>query len=861
MNQSTGDSGNSFTGRRHSRKPRRAVLLADRFARRLITTSGIGGIVAVSLVGLFLVWVALPLLRPTHLAPEATGVVSGVNPAANAVAVRVDSYGTMSWSLLPDGTLVVQDLGSGAVLQRVPVVPGRTPTVASSGGDRLALGFADGSIVTAAIAYTTGYLADDDLPAELRGLPVGSNRPWGNGLATRTPEGQWRHQEVTLTCDPPVALGPSAIRLVDVTVTTNGMMVAALDSASTFHHRLVTWKRNLMTGETTARVRGGDVALGADAAPGFAALKLNDTGTFALLVGADGHVLTMADEGDGFAVAGRQELAPAPGVAVTSVALLAGKVSLAVGDAGGGVGIWFPVAGPDGRPGALACARRLVGNSSAVTAMAASERSRMLAVGHADGSLDVFSALSARRLGHVSSAVGAVRQLALSPRQDRVLALGDAGRGLWGLDAPHADVSLGLLLRPVWYEGYPKPAYVWQSSSSTDSAEPKLSLVPLVFGTLKATIYSMLFGLPIALLAAVYTSEFLPRQARARVKPVIEIMASLPSVVLGFLAALVVAPLVEAHVIGVMAVMMLGPFFVLLGAHLWQLLPRDLAPRLAPARPVVILLCLVGGAALAWRSGPLLEDMLFAGNLKAWLEGRVGTGAAGWLVLLLAPSSLFVAWLNVRHGEGLLRRRGSTWRHRELALLDLARFLLSALAAVGLALVIGWLADAAGWDPRGSVFGTYVQRNALVVGVAMGFAIIPLIYTISEDALVSVPDHLRAASLGAGASNWQTAVRVVIPPAMSGLFSAAMIGLGRAVGETMIVLMAAGNTPIMQWNIFNGFRTLSANLAVELPEAVQNSTHYRTLFLAALLLFAMTFVLNTVAEAVRLHFRRKTTRL
>jgi phosphate transport system permease protein len=84
-----------------------------------------------------------------------------------------------------------------------------------------------------------------------------------------------------------------------------------------------------------------------------------------------------------------------------------------------------------------------------------------------------------------------------------------------------------------------------------------------------------------------------------------------------------------------------------------------------------------------------------------------------------------------------------------------------------------------------------------------------------------------------------------------------MIGFGRAVGETMIVLMAAGNTPILEWNIFNGFRTLSANIAVELPEAVRNSTHYRTLFLAALVLFLMTFVLNTLAEIVRIRFRKK----
>ncbi len=154
-----------------------------------------------------------------------------------------------------------------------------------------------------------------------------------------------------------------------------------------------------------------------------------------------------------------------------------------------------------------------------------------------------------------------------------------------------------------------------------------------------------------------------------------------------------------------------------------------------------------------------------------------------------------------------------------------------------------------------------MQRNALVVGVVMGFAIIPIIYTISEDALSAVPEHLRAASLGAGATPWQTAVRVIVPPAISGLFSAMMIGLGRAVGETMIVLMAAGNTPVMEWNIFNGFRTLSANIAVELPEAVQNSTHYRTLFLAALTLFIMTFILNTAAEAVRLRFRKKSLEL
>jgi phosphate transport system permease protein len=246
--------------------------------------------------------------------------------------------------------------------------------------------------------------------------------------------------------------------------------------------------------------------------------------------------------------------------------------------------------------------------------------------------------------------------------------------------------------------------------------------------------------------------------------------------------------------------------------------------------------------------------------MVAWLDGQVGSGAGGWMILLLPLSAVAVFLFNIQVTDGWLRRLGGRSR-LEIALIDLGRFLASTVAVVAVAWGVSAVLAAAGLDPRGGYVDTYVQRNALVVGVVMGFAIIPIIYTISEDALSAVPSHLRAASLGAGATPWQTAVRVIVPPAVSGLFSAMMIGLGRAVGETMIVLMAAGNTPVMQWNIFNGFRTLSANIAVELPEAVQNSTHYRTLFLAALTLFAMTFVLNTVAEAVRIRFRKKSLEL
>jgi phosphate transport system permease protein len=139
----------------------------------------------------------------------------------------------------------------------------------------------------------------------------------------------------------------------------------------------------------------------------------------------------------------------------------------------------------------------------------------------------------------------------------------------------------------------------------------------------------------------------------------------------------------------------------------------------------------------------------------------------------------------------------------------------------------------------------------------MGFAVIPTIFSIAEDAVFSVPKHLSSGSLALGATPWQTLVRVVLPSASPGIFSGTMIGLGRAVGETMIVLMATGNTPIMDFSIFEGMRTLSANVAVELPESAVGSTHFRILFLAALVLFIFTFFFNTIAEIVRQRLREK----
>ena len=861
----------SFTGRTFSRKPSRRVLLSDDLARRLITLSGIGSIVAVSLVGLFLLWVVLPLLAPTDLEPVARGTTPEELPpgSSGAPVLRqgIDVYASLVWTLHADGVITVRSLATGRPLPPLRVDPDDAPTaVAFAGrGGYAAFGFADGSVATAILEFVTDYLAADEVPAEIRALAVGETRVWDDAIVEKTPEGQYRRQHLALRPDERLPVGRGPIVLLDMVRTSDGIITVAVDSAGVLHDRRLTWKTNMLTGERRLRSRGGDLDLadaGLDPRDPWARVLVDDIGNLVILVRRDGGavILTRGDDG-GFAVAREQDLTPEPGVTVTALTYVGGRVSLAVGDSGGGLSVWFPVGGTTGGAPELAAAHVLEPGPAAVTALGGSIRSRILAAGYADGTVRLYHVTSRRLLGAGRGGDGPVDAVTIAPREDLILATAGRVGSRWRIDAPHPEASLGTLLTPVWYEGYPQPEYVWQSSAGDDSFEPKLSLVPLIFGTLKATFYSLLFGLPLALLAAMHTAEFVHKNVRARIKPVIETMASLPSVVLGFLAALVVAPAIEDVVARVVTVMVGVPFFVLLGAHLWQLLPRAAAMRLDPWRPVGVLLALAAGAAVLWDFGAVVERLGFGGDFKAWLDGRVGSGTAGWVLLLLPACAAFAGWANVIWGEGLLRRRGVRWGSVDLALLDLARFLASAAATVALAVFLGWLLDGIGWDPRGSVFGTYVQRNALVVGIAMGFAVIPIIYSIAEDALTAVPDHLRAASLGAGATPWQTLIRVVVPPAMSGLFSAAMIGLGRAVGETMIVLMAAGNTPIMDMNIFNGFRTLSANLAVELPEAVQNSTHYRTLFLAALTLFAMTFVLNTLAEAVRLHFRRKASRL
>ncbi len=772
--------------------------------------------------------------------------------------------------------------------------PALTATAFPIAGDRAAFGFEDGTVRIGSIGFNSTFMPEEDALPEWDSLGIGEIASHEGGIVQRTPENQLRLQQLEIELGEPIDIGEgSAIKLLDLANRSRGYAIVSLTADNRLGVYTVSSRRNLLTGKTTYTKRGSELPYTPSAHEGKLWLGIGGLGDTVYLTREDGHTLRYdARNLANATLVETLDLLPEEDATISKMDFLLGRTTLLVGDTAGRVGVWFPVREdeygnvPETEDGiTLARPRVLQAADSPITAIGSSQRTRVALIGDAKGNLFLYQITTGAQLGQIEAVADtAVQAAALAPKDDGLLALAGSKLGRWSVDLRHPEATLSGLFMPIWYEGSDAPEYVWQSSSGTDDFEMKLGLVPLIFGTLKATLYSMLFGAPLALLAAIYTSEFLHPKAKARIKPTIELMASLPSVVLGFLAALVIAPAIEDYVPETLTCVLTIPFFLLVGSYLWQMLPVGVLMRaqnlgvvppvggraIGLRRIVGKIIFAFGGIRIwlaAWAMmiglgagfvlGPATEQIFFAGDIKRWLDGQIGGGWSGWAFMLLPLCGIVVAWQFAVHLNPRLRDIATDWSRQTFAMVNLVKFIFGALLALLLAVALGVALNAIGFDPRGGMVGTYVQRNAMIVGFVMGFAIVPIIYTIAEDALSAVPEHLRAASLATGATPWQTAVRVTVPVATSGLFSALMIGLGRAVGETMIVLMAAGNTPVLDLNIFNGFRTLSANIAVELPEAVKDSTHYRTLFLAALTLFAMTFAVNTFAEAIRLHFRKK----
>jgi phosphate transport system permease protein len=466
------------------------------------------------------------------------------------------------------------------------------------------------------------------------------------------------------------------------------------------------------------------------------------------------------------------------GVEITSLQFLSGGISILVGDTRGVITQWFPVRDEENNY-TLDNIRHFDSQHAPITGIAPEYyRKGFIAIDN-QGYVGLYHTTAERTVKLEQTGTTPLNFVAVAPRGDAMLLEDETNQlEVWKVVNKYPEVSWRSLWGKVWYESRQQPEYIWQSSSASSDFEPKFSLTPLAFGTLKASFYAMLFAVPLAILGAIYTAYFMHARMRGIVKPTIEIMAALPTVILGFLAGLWLAPFMEKNLPGTFMIMLFIPASVLISAWLWHKLPARFQQHVpegweaAILIPVIVLSCIVA----IMLSQPV-EYMFFGGDMPLWLAQKMGTN--------------------------------------------------------------------------------YDQRNSLVVGIVMGFAVIPTIFSISEDAIYSVPKQLTTGSLALGATPWQTMMRVVLLTASPGIFSAVMIGLGRAVGETMIVVMATGNTPVIDLNIFHGFRALSANIAVEMPESEVGSTHFRVLFLAGLVLFMATFLFNTVAEVIRQRLRAK----
>lgn len=761
MNSSANNSGNNrseglFTNEA-SANHRRRRMAKDAFARHAVAVGGLSVIFAIVLIFFYLLFVVLPLFQSADVEKRASYSVPGAT-SDETLYLAMEEQGEIGVRFTRAGHTIFFDLASGNLIseQRLPIPSGVEITSFAKGDmaqGLIALGLSNGQALVLRHVYQVTY------PDDKRLITPGIKFPLG---------------------EEPLEIAPDEVSLIQLAFQNNekGTAFAATTDDDRLFLTSFIAEESMFDDEPELEQFSHE-------------LTTPDATILQLLIDQDRQNLYIVDsdnELSHFDISDAEEPLQltqqniaVDGRNVTAVEFLTGTISLMVGYDDGLLSQWFPVR-DDNNQHVMTRIRSFdqqQGNGNAVTAIAAEYDRKGFLVADHQGKVGIYHSTAERNLGVDALSIQPIKHLAIAPRANWMLAEEENGQlQLWHIHNEHPEISWNSLWGKVWYESYPEPDYVWQSSSASNDFEPKLSLVPLSFGTLKAAFYAMLLAAPLAIMGALFTAYFMAPKMRNVVKPSIEIMEALPTVILGFLAGLWLAPFIETHLPGAFSLLVLMPVGILLCAWLWCRLPSNIRHALPEGWEALLLIPLV--IFVGWGCltiSPAVEALLFDGNMRYWMADELGVG--------------------------------------------------------------------------------FDQRNSIIVGLAMGFAVIPTIFSIAEDAIYGVPNHLSQGSLALGATPWQTMIYVVLLTASPGIFSALMIGMGRAVGETMIVLMATGNTAVMDFSIFEGMRTLSANISVEMPESEVDSTHYRVLFLAALVLFMFTFCFNTVAEIVRQRLRKK----
>ncbi len=738
---------NPLSGSR-SRPRDRWRMLKDKLTRHGVMIGGVSVILAIVLIFFYLLYVVFPLFIPASSAKVADYSLPG---EGTTLALDIEEQSGMAVRYTDSGHAIFFDTADGHIIDDKILVAaaGKVSSVARStvNSTTQALGLSDGNLLVVKHRFQISY------PNDVRTITPIIEYPYGEEPLELLEES-------------------AAVKQLAISDGEEQLLVAASDGAHVTLVRFI--KQSSFLDESMTLEREPLTLEGVDITPDYLLIPPDQQQFY--IASRDGVMLHYAFDEEAHLL--ERVTLLNKGEKLTSLRMLTGGISLLAGGSKGNVVQWFPVRNEHNQQ-KLVRVREFNEQQQAITALASEERRKGFLAGDADGNVGIYHATAERLLLVEKVSDQPVVRLRYSPRSDTFLAEDANGQlHFWKVHNEHPEISWSSLWGKVQYEGYAEPSYIWQSSSASNDFEPKFSLTPLAFGTLKAAFYAMLMAVPLAIFGAIFTAYFMAPRMRQVVKPTIEIMEALPTVILGFLAGLWLAPVLENHLPGAFAMLLIVPLGILLFAYAWHRLPRHIKSVIPEGWEAALLIPVV--IFLVWLAFTLslpMEHFFFAGDMRAWMHNSLGI--------------------------------------------------------------------------------SFDQRNSLVVGLAMGFAVIPTIFSIAEDAIFSVPKHLTIGSLALGATPWQTMVRVVILTASPGIFSAIMIGVGRAVGETMIVLMATGNTPVMDFSIFQGMRTLSANIAVEMPESEVASTHYRVLFLAALVLFMFTFVFNTLAELVRQRLRRK----
>jgi phosphate transport system permease protein len=736
--------------------------LKDKVASVGIAVGGISVIVAILLIFFYLLYEVQPLFDSAEVSEPTTYQLINVLEAP-PLHLAIEEQSELVFRLDSNGEAVFFKLADGTEVGRFKVVLPEGATVTSFALDSeesgiFALGLDSGQVVIAKYAYDISFSGSSNV----RSINSKIEYPFGN--------------------DPYEFNDMGSVAVLGLRTKRDSLVIAASNGVDKFALLKATKETNLFSAFNSGAEDQFEIE------QNFATFNMTDLEQIYIdgdqlwtyFITRDGHArlieLKEAFKSNEPVFSVEAQLTEAD-VNPADIEFLLGGVSLLVADDSGQVAQWFLIQ-PDEEV-KLEKIRQFDSSDIALREITSEQRRKNFITLDIEGNVGIYNTTSHSASFEGRLASSEAHSLAVSPRGD-ALVIESTGGHFKKLDIKndHPEVSWTALWSRVWYEGYSEPEYIWQSSAATNEFEPKYSLFPLAFGTLKAAIYAMLMAAPLAVCGAIFTGYFMAAPMRRQVKPLIELMQALPTVVLGFLAGLWLAPFIEKNLLGVFSIFIILPVCILGASFVWTVLPGRIRHSLPDGWEAGLLIpVILIFSYFSFELSSPVENIFFDGDLRFWITNELGI--------------------------------------------------------------------------------SYDQRNAMVVGIAMGFAVIPTIFSIAEDAIFTVPRHLTYGSLALGATPWQSLYRVVLPTASPGIFSALMIGMGRAVGETMIVLMATGNTPIMDASIFEGMRTLAANIAVEIPESEVDSTHYRILFLAALVLFLFTFAVNTVAEVVRQQLRGK----